>query len=134
MKLQEQYVRYSTTKSEEKLSKRFGLYWDIKMQDWDLEVSDYGRIDDFLKIYQVELDNDNDKFSLMALIVSSFDGGILNNEDIKPNWDICKTILEKECYLHYSTIVYWCQFEKENVFDVTPLMREVWQNVKIRFQ
>ena len=75
-----QYVRYPSAISEEKLSKRFGLFWDKNTQDWDIVTSDSGRIRDFIKIYQTELDNDDDKFTLMGLIISSFD-------DAAPNFD-----------------------------------------------
>ncbi len=132
----EQYTRYPSGLSEEKLASRLGLYWDGTMQDWELVVSDFGRIRDFLKLYQNELDNDDDKFTLMGLIVSSFDDGISNfDKETMKNWNICKTILEKECYLHYSIIIYWClpENEPDNVFDITPYMREVWEKVKMKF-
>ena len=107
MDKQEQYVKYPSGLSEEKLAKRLGLYWDNTMQDWELVVSDFGRISDFLKLYQKELDNDDDKFTLMGLIVSSFDDGMSDfNVETEKNWRICKAILENECYLHYSIIKY----------------------------
>jgi hypothetical protein len=134
--MENQYVRYPSGASEQKLSKRFGLYWDNDTQDWELIVSDSGRIIDFIKVYQNELDNDDDKFTLMGLIIASFD-------DIAPKfdkanselWEICKTILEKECYLHYSTITYWCLLENEpdDTFPISLLMRKVWERVKINF-
>ncbi len=132
----EQYTRYPSGLSEERLANRLGLYWDNTMQDWEIVVSDFGRIRDFLKLYQNELVNDDDKFTLMGLIVSSFDDGISNfDKETKKNWYICKTILEKECYLHYSIMKYWCLYENEpdNVFDITPYMREVWEKVKMKF-
>ncbi|WP_422106858.1 hypothetical protein [Winogradskyella sp.] len=134
--MENQYVRYPSGISEEKLSKRLGLYWDKDIQDWELIVSDSGRIRDFIKVYQNELDNDDDKFTLMALIVSSFDDIAPNfDKDNSQLWDVCKTILKKECYLHYATIVYWCLLENEpgNVFPISLLMRDVWEEVKYNF-
>ncbi len=136
MNTQDQYVRYSSGVSEKKLSERLGLHWSNDIQDWDLIMSDYGRISDFLKIYQTELKNDENKFTLMQLIVSSFDDGICNadSQELK-NWEICKIILIKECYLHYSTIKYWSllDHEIENIFSITPFMREVWKNIELKF-
>ncbi|WP_179318640.1 hypothetical protein [Winogradskyella helgolandensis] len=132
----EQHMRYPSGVSEEKLSRRFGLYWDRNMQDWELEISDSGRISDFISVYQNELDNDDDKFTLMGLIVSSLDDVAAEfDEDHQDNWKTCKIILEKEYFLHYSTIVYWCQLqsERDNVFAITPYIREVWEKVKWNF-
>jgi len=137
MNTQEQYIRYPSGVSEEKLSKRFGLYWDRTMQDWEFVVSDSGRIDDFLKVYQTELDNDDDKFTLMGLIVSSFDDDMTDMQSgIENKWAICKTILEKECFLHFSIIRYWSLLDEKdihNVFSITPYIREVWEEVKTKF-
>jgi len=130
------YVRYPSGSSEQKLSERLGLHWDNDTQDWDLIVSDSGRIRDFLKVYQNELDNDDDKFTLMGLIVSSFDDTAPDfDEETYKLWNICKTILEKECFLHYSIIEYWSFLENEpdNVFPISMLMREVWEKVKFNF-
>jgi hypothetical protein len=131
-----QYVRYPSAISEEKLSKRFGLFWDKNTQDWDIVTLDSGRIRDFIKIYQTELDDDDDKFTLMGLIISSFDDAAPNfDKEIKSFWDTCETILEKECYLHYSKIIYWSLLENDpdNVFAISLLMREVWGKVKFNF-
>lgn len=131
------YVRYSNSASEKKLSERLGIHWSNDMQDWDLIVSDYGRISDFLKVYQNELKDDDDKFALMQLIISSFDDGIssADSQELK-NWNICKTILTKECYLHYSIIEYWSLLDNEieNTFSITPFIREIWKDVASKFE
>ncbi len=138
MKSEEQYARYPSGKSEKMLSSRFGLYWEESIQDWELIVSDSGRISDFLKVYQTELnDDDDDKFTLMGLIVSSFDDGISTaDNELKKYWQVCKIILEKECFLHFSIIKYWSLLEEtdtENVFSITPYMRKIWNKVKVNF-
>lgn len=137
MDKQELYIKYPSSLSEEKLAKRLGLYWDNTIQDWELVVSDFGRINDFLNLYQKELYDDDDKFTLMGLIVSSFDNGISNfNVETETNWRICKAILENECYLHYSIIKYWSLLEEKdtkNVFSITPYMREIWDKVEVNF-
>ena len=132
----DQYVRHPSGVSEQKLSKRFGLHWDNDTHDWELIVSDSGRIKDFLKVYQNELNNDDDKFTLMGLIVSSFDdAGPDYDEETFKYWDICKIILENECYLHYSIIEYWSFLESEldEAFPISPLIRKVWEKVKVNF-
>jgi len=134
--MENQYTRYPSGISEEKLSKALGLYWSNDTQDWDLVVSDANRIEEFLKFYLDKLKDDDDKFTLMGLIISSFDDIAPNfDKDTSKLWDVCKTILVKECYLHYSTIMYWCLFENEpdNTFPISLLMREVWEEVKLNF-
>lgn len=134
--MNEQYMRFPTGASEEKLAHWFGLHWDKYSQDWEIVTSDPSRIRDFIKVYQTELTEDDDKFTLMGLIVSSFDDGIREaDQDLKDLWKICHTILEKECFLHYSIIHYWSLLknEFEDTFDITPLMREIWDKVKFNF-
>ncbi|WP_299260036.1 hypothetical protein [uncultured Aquimarina sp.] len=137
MNSQERYIRYPSGVSEEKLGKRLGIHWDNTMQDWEFVFSDFDRVDYFLKFYQRELDDDDDKFTLMGLIISSFDDGISNfNSETEKNWNICKIILEKECFLHYSIIRYWSLLDEEdinNVFSITPYIRKVWEEVKTKF-
>jgi hypothetical protein len=137
MKIEEQYIKYPNGISEKKLSDRLGLYWEESMQDWEFTVSDSRRLSDFLKVYQTELDNDDDKFTLMSLIVSSFDDGLSEADtEVKKMWEICRTILEKECFLHFSIIKYWSLLEEkdeENVFSITPYMREIWNKVEVNF-
>ncbi|MEC3905991.1 hypothetical protein VOI54_03065 [Tamlana sp. 2201CG12-4] len=137
MKIEEQYIRYPNGVSERMLSGRLGLYWEESMQDWEFTVSDSRRLSDFLKIYQTELDNDDDKFTLMGLIVSSFDDGISEADiEMKELWEVCRTILEKECFLHFSIIKYWSLLEEkdtENVFSITLYMREIWDKVEVNF-
>ena len=116
-----QYIRSPNGNSEQKLAKRLGLHWDKTDQDWELIASDYKRVKEFLNLYQNELDNDEDKFTLMGLIISSFDDSTSYSEKQVPEyWDICKTILEKECFLHYSIIEYWSLLENEpdNLFAI----------------
>lgn len=137
MKSNEQYIRYPSGVSEKKLSNRLGLYWEQSMQDWEFTVSDSSRISEFLKVYQTELNDDDDKFTLMGLIVSSFDNGISEADNqMKDLWRVCEIILENECFLHFSTIKYWSLLEEkniENVFSITPFMREIWDRVKVNF-
>ncbi len=137
MKIEEQYIRYPNGVSEKMLSDRLGLYWEESIQDWEFTVSDSRRLSSFLKIYQTELDNDDDKFTLMGLIVSSFDDGISEADiEMKELWGICRTILEKECILHFSIIKYWSLLEEketENVFSITPYMREIWNKIEVNF-
>lgn len=132
------YVRHPSRISEEKLSKRLGLFWDEETQDWDLIVSDPSKLDIFLNVYQTELKDDDDKFTLMGLIIASFDDCLEEtNTDFEKKWKVCRTILEKECFLHYSSIMYWSFLEgkdEESIFSLTPYMREVLKNVAHRFK
>ncbi|MEM6816707.1 MAG: hypothetical protein AAF600_20350 [Bacteroidota bacterium] len=138
MELPEEYIRYSPVEVEKRLSERMGLPWFDGMQDWDLISSDSGRIKEFLSPYKTGNLNDDEKFAMMELIVSSFDDlarekGSLHHNDL---WQDCKNILINECWLHISTIHYWSSLEDnhpEDGFPSTKFIRPVWNTVKTNF-
>jgi hypothetical protein len=60
--------------------------------------------------------------------------GLYWEHPMKDLWRICEIILEKECFLHFSIITYWSLLEErnmENVFSITPFIREIWESVKM---
>ena len=97
-------------------------------QDWEIEISDPNRLVEFPEVYKNKSRNEEDRCTLMTLIVSSFEDSMVDetNEEM---WNTIRRHLLTEFQLHQYTIHYWCCAEEtdaKNVFRVTPLMRSVW--------
>lgn len=104
------------------------------MQDWDIELADPARVEEFCDIYESELLTNDEKAGVMKLIVASFDVALCQEEKASSKtWErICQLLLEN-CVLHSETIEYWSlldETDEENVFPVTLLMRLVWQSCR----
>lgn len=107
------------------------------MQDWPVEVADARRVEEFLRLYQTEALDSEEKRALMALIVCSYDECDKGDEQ---SWSEIREILIAEAKLHAGLIVYWsCVAEAENgswyfepdehCFYITPRMRSVLRQV-----
>ena len=119
-----------TKHSSEKLSSLLGLNEFTSSQDWQFIHADPKRIDEFLTLYEHDSLTDDDRFALMALILSSFDERILpTNSDDDDLAQRLRQLLIANLKLHECTIWYWCVWDEpdtENQFRVTPFMRETW--------
>jgi hypothetical protein len=101
-------------------------------QDWEICSADPARVRQFLTVYQSEPSLiEDEKFTLMELIVASFDELLQagpNNDDLQDA--ICEAIFA-DFELHAYTVYYWCQWNRgdnppaEEQFAVTPFMRRV---------
>src|SRR5262245_42609180 len=89
--------RCPTREAIDKLALRFGLPNHSSMQDWEYEVSDYTRIDEFLTAYETEQLSDNEKFTLMQTIIDSFEERAGMGFDLASDvrWQRTVSILEK---------------------------------------
>ena len=134
MQLKQEYRRHATTEAQKTIAERMGLYWREDEQDWDLIMSDPGRIPEFIKIYKNDKLDDDQKFALMELIVSSFDD-LADVETLEKNqlWSECSIILKSEFWLHVSTIHYWSALESKKGFSISKYIRPVWETVKENF-
>lgn len=111
----------------EQLSKELSLPFKGVEQDWDIELSDNKRVDEFVSYY-----NKNDlsaemKYAAMSIILASYDD-FLNEKELDRDyrWYDIKEILKSEEELFRDLIEYWAvDSEIENVFRITPLIKEV---------
>lgn len=100
-------------------------------QDWELEMANPSRINEFMSFYldtQLSVDR---KRALMALILASYDDllnetklGVYANE----LWNKIKHVLESEKDIFSDLIAYWsCEKEinPDNYFKLTPFIREI---------
>lgn len=111
----------------EQLGQKLSLPFTGMEQDWDIEMADSYRINDFLKFYhQNDLSYDS-KAALMSLILASYED-FLNENDLKIDnrWNEIKSILESERIIFVDLIDYWSldnETEEDNHFRITPLIR-----------
>ena len=98
-------------------------------QDWDIEMANSNRLDDFLRFYQENNLSRDKKTALMSLIVASYEDFLNeNNIEIDKRWNDIRFILESERMIFLDLINYWSlsnEVEEDNFFRITPLVREI---------
>lgn len=128
--------KYVTKEAIEGLVTKIGVPApDEFSQDWEYEVSDASRIEEFLFAYEhVEL-NEDEKFTLMIIVISSYDDALAMG-NFEMEWDdTISSLLLKDINIHESTIFYWAmqnEEELENCFCVTPLMRKFIESNQLK--
>ena len=117
--------RSPTRAAIDALAERFDLPNYESMQDWEYEVADPTRIDEFLDYAESGPDED-EAFVLMRVIFQSFEE--LGDEALHDQrWARVVNLLHGEYALHLSTLQYWSLPDEgsENCFQITPLVRLV---------
>lgn len=95
------------------------------MQDWEWEVADASRFADFLDLYRTGELSDDERFSLMEILVQCAED-LEGNSPAKPAWSQIEPLLLQRLELHLSTVVYWAcpaEVDPEAQFFVSPYMR-----------
>lgn len=108
------------------LSKKLSLPYKGTEQDWDIEMADSNRINEFIDLYhQYDLDFE-ERVALMSLIIASYDDFLNeNNVEIDSRWNIIKLMLAKDRIHFVELINYWSQCNETDIFRITSLMRAV---------
>lgn len=111
----------------EQLSRKLSLPYMGFEQDWDVELADKNRIDEFISYY-----NENDlsaemKYATMSILLASYDDFLNDKElDIDYRWYEIEIILKSEKGIFRDLIEHWAvDSEIENIFRITPLIREI---------
>ncbi len=97
------------------------------MQDWEWEVADAARFDEFLDAFRSTALSDNERFSLMEILVQCTEAS-LHEEELVARWTAIEPLLKARRALHSATIEYWaCLGESDPaaMFRVSPLMRSL---------
>jgi hypothetical protein len=122
----EHLIRYPTKRAIDALASRFDLRNEPHMQDWQWEVADPERLDEFLAVYNLPELTDDERFVLMEIIIESFEetSAILEHD---PGWHAVLDWLDHNIAIHAHTVWYWsCDDEVlENCWRVTPYLRLV---------
>lgn len=113
----------------EQLSKELSLPYTGIEQDWDIEMADSNRINDFFKFYQQNDLSVDKKIAVMSLIIASYDDFLNENDlEVDDRWKDVSSILETEKVVFVDLINYWTlsnEVEEDNLFRITPLMRKI---------
>ena len=136
MSVPEHLWRFPTRGSIDSLAKRFGLRNMPGMQDWEWEVADPARLDEFLGAYLSGSLSDDERFTLMEALLQCFEESNLDLES-DDRWSRVMLALDEGIELHASTLWYWsCVDGKEpsRWFRVTPLVRSVFERHRCRLE
>ncbi|WP_019637121.1 hypothetical protein [Paenibacillus fonticola] len=118
------YPEYVTKSAIEGLVKKIPVP-DEYSQDWEYEVADSSRITEFLYAYEkIEL-NKEERFTLMIIIISSFNDAIVEGK-VEANFSVIRYHLLQDINIHKNTIYYWSMLDEddlENCYAVTSFIR-----------
>lgn len=131
--MEDYYPKYLTQIAIETLNKRLKLpTLSPYSQDWEYELADASRVEEFVTYYTKNDLTIDEKFALMALIISSYDDSITKANETTKIWNRIRSLILKDYKIHKNTIIYWGQEENdlENCFAVTVLIREVLKEVE----
>ncbi|MFZ6655682.1 hypothetical protein [Undibacterium sp. TJN19] len=127
--------RFSTRAAINALAIRFNLPETRNMQDWEYEVADANRIDEFLAVYDSGELSEDEKFTLMAMLLQSFCDVINDDERLlsSENWKHFLSFLEQDIQIHIYLVWYWSSVDKpetdiENpdyMFSISPFIRPI---------
>lgn len=126
---QQRFRRFPTGAAVDALAKRFKLPRRPDMQDWQWEVADARRIDEFLAGYESGDLSDDERFTLMEIIIQSFaDLSESLSSDLR--WSRTLELLTENVSLHLYSIWYWSCLDNdighEELWTVTPDLRVVF--------
>ena len=127
MEFLEPEIRHPTRDAIEKLALLFDLPNNDGMQDWEWEVADSERIDEFLEVYSMDSITDDERFVLLEMLLQSFEDSEIDIEnDIR--WQSLLELINKYFKIHSYTIWYWSCFdtpEVEHRWRISKYMRNV---------
>ncbi len=113
----------------EQLSKELSLPYTGIEQDWDIEMANSNRINDFLKFYQKNDLSADKQVAVMSLILASYEEFLNENDlEIDDRWYEIKSILESKRVIFVDLINYWSlcnEIDEDNLFRITPFVRNI---------
>ena len=119
--------QFPTTAARQALAKRLGVPYSDDMQDWEWQVADATRFDEFLAAYDAPELSDGERYSLMEVLVQCIeDLSVKSSSHVA--WAAVERRLRLRASLHRPTIEYWAcvgATKPESVFNVSLLMRRL---------
>ena len=98
------------------------------MQDWEIECADPARVLEFLDCYRTHAKTEDERFTLMALILGSYEeyhGTSGPDDDV---WPAIKKVLASDIAIHMDHVLYYSCPEATNPeewFPMTERIREL---------
>lgn len=109
------------------LNRAFGLPATGDEQDWDLELSNKDRIEEFMVFYETKSLSKVQKQELMKLIISSLDDLAWDGDIPVIFWIQFIGLALRDKSLHQESLNYWACWRAagpESEFKISPLIRE----------
>jgi hypothetical protein len=85
------------------------------MQDWEWEVADPARLDEFLDAYENAGLTEDERFVLMEMLIQSCED--LPDRDGDARWGRVLELLNRNVALHIATVWYWATPDDTAEFD-----------------
>ncbi len=128
--------RHPTRAAIDSLAKRLDLANEPSMQDWEVQVADSARIDEFLCAYESGELSEDERFVLMQIIIESCE---ILESDLKenPDWHRALALIEQEIDVHISSVWYRSCPGTDvpaEAWRVAPWMREILTRHRSRFE
>ena len=95
------------------------------MQDWEIECADPNRVTEFIRCYDEYAVTDEEKFTLMALILGSYEEYHSIKGPALKDWQSIKARLKVDLAIHCDHIVYYGCPETENEDDWFPITQQI---------
>ena len=136
MSVPEHLCRFPTSAAIDALAKRFRLPDGAQMQDWPWEVADAERLDEFLDAYDSGGLSDDERFTLMEIILQSFED-LGSSRGFDARWHRALDVLDRNIDLHAYSVWYWSDLENENTDElwlVTPFLRRLLERHRYRLE
>ena len=121
--------RFATRAAHDRLDALFAFPHDPYRQDWEIELSDGSRLEEFFIAYESQELTEDERFALMALVVASAHDALDFHNLTDGQWQVVHELLVRDSHIHASTVYYWCCVDATTVdecFTLTRRMRDVW--------
>ena len=113
---------------------RFGLANEPSMQDWEFEVADPSRLEEFLVALEGDAMTDDERFTLSQTVMQCFDDLAASNNDVAAmgQWQRFVRVVRARPELHAYTLCYWAALDSafEDAFCISGLVRPLWAELE----
>jgi hypothetical protein len=95
------------------------------MQDWEWEVADPERIEEFLSLYEAGGLDEDERFALMEILIQSFEDSA-RDLATDPAWKRLLALLERNLDAHRYSVWSWSAVEAaapRDMWRVSPYLR-----------
>ncbi len=118
-------MRHPTRAAIDKFNELLGLHENPYMQDWEIECSDPSRIWEFIECYDQNAETEDEKFTLMALILGSYEEYHSLNGSSNEEWVAIKARLESDISIHSVHVMYYGCPETEDEEEWFPITTQI---------
>lgn len=136
IEISEHLWRFPTRESIASLASKLNLPIQPYAQDWQWQVANSNRIEEFLNAYTSMCLTDDEKFTLMEVILQSFED-LDQPLEGDSRWQEVLAFLDQNIDIHIYSVYYWSALESENEDEqwrVTPFVRKILEKHKTKFE